>query len=56
MALSRAQLAPAGDPIPSRSVTAAQRGTKPVNLIDDVVDEWGGHSFRQAIPVELVSQ
>lgn len=39
-----------GDLIPSRSVTAAQRGTEPVNVIDDVVDEWGRQSFRQAIP------
>jgi hypothetical protein len=37
-----------GDLILSRSVTAAQRGTEPVNVIDDVVDEWG--RFRQAIP------
>jgi hypothetical protein len=44
------QAGPIGDLIPSRAVTAPQRGTEPVNIIDDVVDEWGRQSFRTSDP------
>jgi hypothetical protein len=37
------------DRAPSRAMTA-QRGAEPVNIIDDIVDEWGRQSFPASDP------
>lgn len=34
--------------VPTRAVTAAQRGAEPV--LDDIVDEWGRQSFPASDP------
>jgi hypothetical protein len=41
---------PVRDLVPSRAVTAAQRGDEPVGIIDDIVDEWGRQSFPASDP------
>ena len=41
---------PMGDLVPSRPVTADQRVAEPVNIIDDIVDEWGRQSFPASDP------
>jgi hypothetical protein len=38
------------DLILSRAETAAQRRAEPVNIIDDIVDEWGRQSFPASDP------
>ena len=40
---------PMADRAPSRAMTA-QRGAEPVNIIDDIVDEWGRQSFPASDP------
>ena len=39
-----------GDLVPSRPVTADQRAAEPVDIIDDIVDEWGRQSFPASDP------
>jgi hypothetical protein len=39
-----------GDLVPSRPVTADQRVAEPVDIIDDIVDEWGRQSFPASDP------
>ena len=34
-----------GDLVPSRPLTADQLAAEPVDIIDDIVDEWGRQSF-----------
>lgn len=41
---------PMGDLASPRAMTAAQRGAEPVNIIDDIVDEWGRQSFPASDP------
>jgi hypothetical protein len=41
---------PMGDLVRSRPVAAAQRGAEPVDMIDDIVDEWGRQSFPASDP------
>ena len=38
------------DPVLPSAVTAAHRGIEPVNIIDDIVDEWGRQSFPASDP------
>ena len=40
---------PMGD-LPSVATTGAQRVADPVNIIDDMVDEWGRQSFPASDP------
>jgi hypothetical protein len=39
-----------GDQVPSMPVTADQGVVEPVNIIDDIVDEWGRQSFPASDP------
>jgi hypothetical protein len=39
-----------GDLVPSMAVTADERVAEPVNIIDDIVDEWGRQSFPASDP------
>jgi hypothetical protein len=39
-----------GGLVPTRSATAAQRDAEPLNIIDDIVDEWGRQSFPASDP------
>jgi hypothetical protein len=39
-----------GDLVPSGFETADQRVAEPVNIIDDIVDEWGRQSFPASDP------
>ena len=39
-----------GDLVPSTAVTVDQRVAEPVNIIDDIVDEWGRQSFPASDP------
>ena len=39
-----------GDLVPSRPVTVDQRVAEPVDIIDDIVDEWGRQSFPASDP------
>jgi hypothetical protein len=39
-----------GDLLPSMAVAADQRVAEPVNIIDDIVDEWGRQSFPASDP------
>jgi hypothetical protein len=39
-----------GGLVPTRSTTAAQRDAEPLNMIDDIVDEWGRQSFPASDP------
>ena len=39
-----------GDRVPSRPVAADQRAAEPVDIIDDIVDEWGRQSFPASDP------
>jgi hypothetical protein len=39
-----------GDLVQSRPDTADQRLAEPVNIIDDIVDEWGMQSFPASDP------
>jgi hypothetical protein len=39
-----------GGLVPSRPATADQRVTEPMNIIDDIVDEWGRQSFPASDP------
>jgi hypothetical protein len=39
-----------GDQVPSMPVTADQGVAEPVNIIDDIVDEWGRQSFPASDP------
>jgi hypothetical protein len=39
-----------GDLVASRPATADQRVTEPMNIIDDIVDEWGRQSFPASDP------
>jgi hypothetical protein len=39
-----------GGLVPTRSATAAQLDAEPLNMIDDIVDEWGRQSFPASDP------
>ena len=39
-----------GDLVPSTPVTVDQRVAEPVDIIDDIVDEWGRQSFPASDP------